>query len=101
ESGKPTESKGLGYDEQQNWQRPPHDSYWLIDGLDGTMNFLHHIPFFCASVAYVENHRPIVGVCYAPLLGELFTAYLDGPVLLNGQPVKVADAKNLEGRVIG
>jgi myo-inositol-1(or 4)-monophosphatase len=47
---------------------------WIVDPLDGTVNFTHAFPMFCVSIALVLNNRPIIGVVYAPLLNQLFTA---------------------------
>ena len=50
------------------------DATWVVDPLDGTVNFTHAFPMFCVSIALVLNNRPIVGVIFAPLLNQLFSA---------------------------
>ena len=47
---------------------------WILDPLDGTINFVHGLPAFAVSVALYEDDEPLVGVIHAPLLGETFTA---------------------------
>ncbi|KAF2459969.1 inositol monophosphatase [Lineolata rhizophorae] len=47
---------------------------WCVDPLDGTVNYTHLFPMFCVSIGFVLNSRPIIGVVYAPFLGQLFTA---------------------------
>ena len=47
---------------------------WVVDPLDGTVNFTHAFPMFCTSIALVANHEPIIGVIFAPLLNQLFSA---------------------------
>lgn len=47
---------------------------WIVDPLDGTVNFTHAFPMFCVSIALVLNNKPVIGVIYAPLLNQLFTA---------------------------
>ncbi|KAK3989706.1 protein qutG [Cladorrhinum sp. PSN332] len=49
---------------------------WLVDPLDGTVNFTHLSPFFCVSIAFLvkNNEPPIIGVIYAPVLNQLFTS---------------------------
>ncbi|MFH1422411.1 MAG: inositol monophosphatase family protein [Planctomycetota bacterium] len=47
---------------------------WIIDPLDGTVNFMHNTPVFCVSIALLRNNIPEVGVVFAPMLNELFTA---------------------------
>lgn len=48
------------------------DSYWLVDALDGTVNFVNQIPLFCVSIAFINEGRPIVGVIYNPMSNELY-----------------------------
>ncbi len=65
---------------------------WIVDPLDGTVNFLHGLPFFCASVAcYRRNGEapvaPIAGAVFLPLTGEMFTAASGRGAALNGAPL--------------
>ena len=57
--------------------------HWVVDPLDGTVNFLYGIPQWCVSVA-CENHA---GVIYDPLRDELFAGGRDVPVTLDGAPI--------------
>ena len=56
---------------------------WIVDPLDGTVNFTHAFPMFCVSIALVLNNKPIIGVIYAPLLNQLFTACVGKGAWLN------------------
>lgn len=47
---------------------------WVVDPLDGTVNFTHAFPMFCVSIALVLNNKPIIGIIFAPLLNQLFSA---------------------------
>lgn len=47
---------------------------WIVDPLDGTVNFTHGFPMFCVSIALVVNQKPVIGTIYAPMLGQLFSA---------------------------
>lgn len=47
---------------------------WIVDPLDGTVNFTHSFVMFCVSIAVVVDQEPVVGVIYAPLLNQLFSA---------------------------
>jgi myo-inositol-1(or 4)-monophosphatase len=69
---------------------------WIVDPLDGTINYANGIPFFCISIALVAEGRPVVGVVYDPTRDETFTGAIDGPSLRNGAPVQVADKELLE-----
>lgn len=47
---------------------------WIVDPLDGTVNYAHRLPHFCTSIALHMEGRPVLGVIYDPLLDEMFTA---------------------------
>lgn len=47
---------------------------WIVDPLDGTVNFTHAFPMFCVSIALVVEQRPVIGVVFAPMLNQLFSA---------------------------
>jgi myo-inositol-1(or 4)-monophosphatase len=68
---------------------------WVIDPLDGTTNFAHALPIFSVSIACLRAGEPALGVVYAPVLGELFSASSDGPAQLNGDPIEVSSQDNL------
>jgi len=48
------------------------NSYWIVDALDGTVNYIHQIPLFSVSVAFVKNGQPVAGAIYNPLAEDLF-----------------------------
>jgi len=75
------------------------DWYWVIDPLDGTTNFAHHIPYFCVSIALTYKNEPQVGAIYDPILDELFVAYKGGGAMLNGARMAVSEV-SLEKCVI-
>jgi myo-inositol-1(or 4)-monophosphatase len=56
---------------------------WIIDPLDGTVNYANGIPFFCVSIGLVVDGRPGVGVVHDPTRSETFAATSDGPALLS------------------
>ena len=55
------ESENIPFSIRKDW-----DSYWLIDPLDGTRDFLDGTHEFCISIAYIENNYPVFGLIYAP-----------------------------------
>jgi myo-inositol-1(or 4)-monophosphatase len=65
---------------------------WIVDPLDGTVNYANGLPLFCVSVALVVDGRPAVGVVVDPMRGETFWATADGPAML-GDRVLHASAK--------
>jgi myo-inositol-1(or 4)-monophosphatase len=66
---------------------------WVVDPLDGTINFLFGIPLWCVSVAVRGGVGTIAGVVHSPLLGETFGAIRGGPTLLGGEPIAPARAR--------
>ncbi|KAF5864454.1 hypothetical protein ETB97_007557 [Aspergillus alliaceus] len=56
---------------------------WCIDPLDGTVNFTHIFPMFCVSIGFIVNHKPIIGVIYAPFQDQLFSSCLNRGAWLN------------------
>lgn len=64
---------------------------WHIDPIDGTSNFFFDLPMWAVSIGAVDEHGPVVGVVYAPALGEMFTAHRDGGAFLNGTKIHVRD----------
>jgi len=62
--------------------------FFLVDPLDGTLNFFHGLPFFAVSIALVERNRPVIGVVHAPVLGETFTAILGYGAFANGHKMR-------------
>jgi myo-inositol-1(or 4)-monophosphatase len=73
---------------------------WVIDPLDGTINYANGIPFFCVSIALAEAGRPIVGVIHDPMRNETFAATDDGPATLNGGPVRASVKEHLTDYVV-
>lgn len=66
---------------------------WIVDPLDGTTNFIHGLPLFSVSIALVQNANPVVGVVYEVNSGECFTAWANGPALLNGNQIGVSNCQ--------
>ena len=68
---------------------------WIVDPLDGTINFLFGIPQWCVSVACEDERGTLAGVVFDPMRGELFAATADGPATLNGVPMVAGPARPL------
>jgi myo-inositol-1(or 4)-monophosphatase len=73
---------------------------WIVDPLDGTVNYANGIPVFCVSIALVIDGAPAVGVIVDPTRHESFVATSRGPVTLNGHPVSTSDKDKLSDFVI-
>ncbi|CAN5647114.1 inositol monophosphatase family protein [soil metagenome] len=64
--------------------QPPAQRLWIIDPLDGTVNYANGIPVFCVSIGLVDNGRPVAGVIYDPVRDELFSAVAGRGAKLDG-----------------
>ena len=73
---------------------------WVIDPLDGTINYANGIPFFCVAIALVEAGRPVVGVIHDPMRSETFAATDDGPATLNGRTIQASVKDQLTDYVV-
>ena len=69
---------------------------WYIDPLDGTVNYAHHIPIFCVSIAYASRGTLVLGAVYDPMRDEMFTAERGVGAYLNGRPSRVSSAADLQ-----
>lgn len=69
---------------------------WIIDPLDGTVNFAHGVPIFSVSIAYAVDHQVTLGVVYDPLRDECFSAERGRGAWLNGQPISPSAEINLQ-----
>lgn len=73
---------------------------WVVDPLDGTVNYANGIPFYCVSIALVEDGRPVVGVVRDPARGEVFAATVDGPATLDGRVVGASTKERIIDYVV-
>jgi myo-inositol-1(or 4)-monophosphatase len=73
----------------------PPGPCWVFDPIDGTTNYAHGLPIFCASLAFELDGVAEVGAIYDPNRKELFTAERGGGACLNGRPIRVSEASTL------
>lgn len=73
---------------------------WIIDPLDGTTNFAHHIPLFTISIAAYHQNKGLCGVIYQPITQELFIVEKGKGAYLNEKRLQVSATKNLEEAII-
>ena len=69
---------------------------WIIDPIDGTINFLHGIPHFAISIALRSNNEIVSGLIYDPIKNEMFFAEKNKGSFLNNQRIRVSKRVNLE-----
>lgn len=91
ETGKP-----LAASLRARWSRRT----WVIDPLDGTVNYANGIPFFCISIGLIEAGQPAVGVVLDPLRGDCYAATARGPATLNGVRVHASEKDALGDFVV-
>jgi len=72
------------------------DHIWYIDPLDGTVNYAHHIPIFCVSIGYASRGTLSLGAVYDPMRDEMFLAERGKGAHLNGRPLHVSSATELQ-----
>lgn len=68
---------------------------WIIDPIDGTINFANGIPICCVSIGVEENGEMMMGAVYNPFMNELFFAEKGKGAFLNDQPIKVSSKNDL------
>lgn len=73
---------------------------WIIDPLDGTVNFMHGIPHFCISLALQYEEITVAGYVYGVMEKEMYVAKEGQGAFLNGHPIHVSDRKGLRQSVI-
>jgi len=85
--------EGSDRDEGSSWR-------WVIDPLDGTVNYAHGFPFYCVSVGLEYKGKPIVGAIYDPERDEMFSAGLGLGAFLNNKRIHVTNEKRLDRSLI-
>jgi myo-inositol-1(or 4)-monophosphatase len=73
---------------------------WIVDPLDGTVNYFYGIPHFCVSIALRLHKEIVVGVIYDPVRDEMWTAQQNETAELNGTPIHVSDRAELAEAII-
>jgi myo-inositol-1(or 4)-monophosphatase len=82
----------------RNLEKP--ECNWIVDPLDGSVNFSRGIPHFCTSIAYKQGSRYLVGAVHDPMRSETFSAISGGGAFLNGKPMKRRPISDLQEAVV-
>jgi 3'(2'), 5'-bisphosphate nucleotidase len=83
------ESRAVSWQERQYW-----DTYWLVDPLDGTKEFISRNGEFTVNIALIDNGRPVLGVVYVPVLDILYAGSPDGAYKeKDGEVEEISSAK--------
>ncbi len=73
---------------------------WIIDPIDGTMNFLNGIPQFAISIGYEENQEIKCGVIFNPIMNEMFCAEKGNGAYLNNSRIRVSNKKKIKDALL-
>ncbi|NWO57455.1 inositol monophosphatase family protein [Chromohalobacter israelensis] len=76
------------------------ESLWIVDPIDGTVNFAYGHPHVAVSIAWASEGKLRLGVVHAPFLGETFTALRGEGAWLNGEPIEAGDARELDRSLV-
>ena len=77
------------------------DNIWIIDPIDGTINFLHGIPHFAISIGLMSKNEIISGIIYDPIKDELFYAEKNNGAFINNNRIRVSKKNNLNECLFG
>jgi myo-inositol-1(or 4)-monophosphatase len=75
--------------------------HWIVDPLDGTVNFLFDLPQWAVSIACQDADGALAGVVYDPLRDELFSAERDGTATHDGAPIRPSTREDLATALVG
>lgn len=81
--------------EEQTRDKKESEYEWIIDPLDGTINYAHGHPFFCIAMALLRGGEVVLGVVHAPVLGETYYAQSGKGAFLDGRKLSVSNSDNL------
>ena len=86
--------------EEGTTARTNTDYEWIIDPIDGTMNYTHGFPYWCVSIAVRRNDRVLAGCVFAPESNHYYTAHIEDVAKLNGEPIHVSKTTHLDDAMI-
>jgi myo-inositol-1(or 4)-monophosphatase len=75
---------------------PENDYVWIIDPIDGTINFFHGVPWWCCSVGVRHKGQAAAAAVFIPEMSQMYEATCDGPALCNGAPIHVSSTVRTE-----
>lgn len=76
------------------------DYHWIVDPIDGTVNYFYGIPHYCVSIALRNKGELILGVIYDPSMDELWTVVKGEKPYLNGKEISVSSRTKLEESIL-
>lgn len=85
--------EGIDGDQSSPWQ-------WIVDPIDGTVNFFYGIPHFCVSIALRHQDELKIGVIYDPMMDELYSVDFEGPAMRDGFEIAPSQRSTLGEAVV-
>ena len=85
--------EGIAGNQESEWQ-------WIVDPLDGTVNYYYGLPHYCVSIALRRGKEIQLGVIYDPQRDELWQTEVGGPALMNGKAIRVSERAELSEAVV-
>lgn len=73
---------------------------WIIDPVDGTMNFVHRFPYNAVSIGFAVNKEIVLGVVYNPILDRMYTGVKGKGAYCNGKKLKASDVQELSQALV-
>jgi len=73
---------------------------WVVDPLDGTVNFVHRLPNFAVSIALMNRDTTVLGVVFDPMAKEMYAATLGGGATINGKPLRSSLCTKLNAALV-
>ncbi|MFH8408586.1 inositol monophosphatase family protein [Streptomyces sp. NPDC018019] len=80
---------------------PTTGDVWMVDVIDGAVQYMQGLPQFCVSLALVRNGEPVAAALHAPLLGETYLAAAGRGATRNGEPIAPSARTRLEAALVG
>ena len=82
-------------------QAGPEEYFWIVDPLDGTINYIRHLSSYAVSVGLVNRGRCVAGAVYVPAEDAMYSAALGEGAYLNGTPIHASDCDSLSRALTG
>lgn len=76
------------------------DTEWIVDPIDGTVNYFFGIPHFCISIAMRRGGELKIGAIYDPMMDEMYAVDFEGPATRNGKPIQPSARGELKQAVV-
>ncbi|MBF0163095.1 MAG: inositol monophosphatase [Magnetococcales bacterium] len=86
--------------EEKGGKLPTDRPCWIVDPIDGTLNFAHGLPHFAISIALLEEGKLVSGLVHDPMRDETFVAERGRGAYLNDRRIRVTDRRSLQGALL-